>query len=188
MHYPTVVGFNCFLCWGFCLGFLVWHLSPLLTLSRGLGYMLLTLTAPPPNTLCSGHSPVLLGPLASSSELVLLNVFMEHLLSVQFEATVCASCVQAFSQLQVPPWSDGCCHPPNPRFFLWLSMASQVGHTPQVLWECHPPPAGASPGHFPHSVHAHLPPLFYALSPEFPFSCTEGSPGTERISNSQKAT
>lgn len=46
MHYPT--GFNCFLCWGFCLGFLVWHLSPLLTLSRGLGYMLLTLTAPPP--------------------------------------------------------------------------------------------------------------------------------------------
>lgn len=112
---------------------------------------------------------------------------MEHLLSVQFEAIVCASCVHAFSPLQVPPWSDGCCHPPNQRFFLWLSMASQVGHSPQVLWEP-PTPSRASPSHFPHSVPAHLPPLFYALSPDFPFFCTEGSPSTERISNSQKAT
>lgn len=50
---PTAVGFICFLCWGFCLGFLIWHLSLLLTLSRGLGYMLVALTpapALPPNT------------------------------------------------------------------------------------------------------------------------------------------
>lgn len=142
--------------------------------------MALTPAASDTHTLCR--------PPVQPVPLVLLSVFIEHLLCVLLEANCCANCVQVFPNCKHPlvRWA---LPPTQSEIFLCTSTASQVGHTPQVLWEGCPPPAGASLGHFSRSRPglSQLPPLSHSLSPKVPF-CTDGEARHRRISNSQKAT